>query len=131
MATEQILTSSGAIDLSDVLPPIEPGYDWTWTFWVKDNNLAALDTTGYTCFCTFQDVWGGTAIISLEIGSGITMTAATGKFVIALTDAETLLFRTQQAVFDVMLVSDSGIKGRPFKGSLLVEQVATEGGVVS
>ena len=54
--------------------------DYVRTFTVKDDNDNAVDLTGYTVQVQWRKSPQDDAVVSLSIGSGITLTAASGLF---------------------------------------------------
>lgn len=90
-------------------PVIVRGADWIGFAiqHMEDDNVTPIDTTGYTASLIIAESWNAEAYLTLSIGSGITMTAASGLFNISMTKAvvDGLDFRT--AVYK-LIITDAG-----------------------
>ena len=102
-----IITAEMPIELE--LPAIKPGADWSWTFYVQDDNDAAINTTGYNFQMIGRDKVGGKTVFEISTTNGkSTMTAASGKFVQKLTATETAAIDVKQIVWDCLLTDNLG-----------------------
>ncbi len=97
------------------LPPIKPGADWDWTLEIKEQGLV-VNTTGYTFVVTGKDRINGEVIFNLSIGSGITHTAALGKFAVHIAGSVTALYDVRSIVWDCLLTTASGAIIPPLQG---------------
>lgn len=90
------------------------GADWGWGFQLmEDDNATPIDTTGYTCEIQFRESENGELYTTLSIGSGITMTAASGLFNIRIPAATVDTYNWATAVFKV-IVTDASANKKPF-----------------
>lgn len=90
------------------------GADWGWGFQLmQDDNVTPVDTTGYTCEIQIRESENGELYDTLTIGSGITMTAASGLFNVRIDDSQVDTYKWSTAVFKV-IVTDSSSNKKPF-----------------
>ena len=114
MTTDIQITAEMPIELP--LPPIKPGADWDWTLEVTDDNGVAVDTTNYTLSITGKSEINGETIFTLTIESGITHTAALGKFAMHISGATTALYDVRRIVWDSLLTTAGGVILPIFQG---------------
>ena len=99
------------VDLSARLSPIKPGAEWTGFAYTKYNtNGNPETTTSWTAKIQFRtDKNAADVIVELTTSSGI-VNNNSGKFSVALTAAQTALFTTEEAYFDMYITrADSTI----------------------
>ena len=107
------------IDLSADLDPIKPGAQWGFSWNHYDANEVLANTTGWTVSCHFrEEPESNTTLAALSVGSGITNDNG-GTMTLTLTAAQTALFKTRQAYFDIYITHD-GITECPFQGEIEV-----------
>jgi len=99
------------------------GADWPGFAFqlVEDDNVTPLDTTGYTVSMPVSASENGEVYTTLSIGSGITMTAASGLFAVNLTDTAVDAFNFRTAIYKLIVTDAGGIKTCYFMGKLLVK----------
>lgn len=96
------------------------GESWGIEFTYKINGVPQ-PLTGYSAKMQFRDRVGGRLIKEISSpSSGITITEALGKVAGAMTPADTELFSTTSAVWDLRLVSPSGAVIIPVGGDVEV-----------
>jgi hypothetical protein len=103
-------------------PPMVRGADWHWAFqFMEDDNVTPIDTTGYTCSMVIRESENGETYATLSIGSGITMTAASGLFNIDLDDSVVDAYDWRTAEYKLIVTDDSGGKTPLFVGRLRIQ----------
>jgi hypothetical protein len=106
---------------------IHQGETWSRTIVVKDDNDAAKILTGYTGKMQIRNNPGGTLYKELSIGSGMTITGASGEVKYDLTAAETAALNFRTAVYDTYITPDAGVnKTYLLKGDVIVEARVTQ-----
>lgn len=104
---------------------IEQGATFARTFTWKDENGAAVDISGYTARMKIKDRVGGSTIVSLTNGSGITLGGAAGTVAILLSATATAAYTFQAAVWDLELVSAGGVVTRLEEGNVILKKEVT------
>lgn len=104
-------------------PVIVRGADWIGFAFqhMEDDNVTPIDTTGYTAEMIISESENGEVYTTLSIGSGITMTAASGLFNISLTSTAIALLDFRTAVYKLIVTDSGGSKTAYFMGNLLVK----------
>jgi hypothetical protein len=107
---------------------IEQGatFQWTLLFPLNANNPTGpkMDLTGYSARMHIRSEVASTVVLAsltssvLTITGGILMVPLEGRMDIELSDTVTSAFNFERAVYDLELVSPSGIVTRLFKGSV-------------
>jgi hypothetical protein len=107
---------------------IEQGatFQWTLLFPLNVNNPTGpkMDLTGYSARMHIRSEVASTVVLAsltssvLTIAGGILMVPLEGRMDIELSDTVTSAFNFERAVYDLELVSPSGIVTRLFKGSV-------------
>lgn len=94
---------SGELDLE-----IEDNVDYSLPVTYKIGG-SAVDNTTYTAKFEIRDKVGdtGTALLALTVGSGITLSGATGIFTIAITDTQ-CVFGNREMVYALVVTSSGG-----------------------
>lgn len=101
------------------LPYLVRGANWHWAFQLmEDDNVTPIDTTGYTCTITIYESENGKEYGTLTIGSGITMTAASGLFNVDIDDSVVDAYPFRNAKIKVIVTDDLGDKVPFFLGKL-------------
>lgn len=101
------------------LPYLVRGANWHWAFQLmEDDNVTPIDTTGYTCTITIYESENGKEYGTLTIGSGITMTAASGLFNVDIDDSVVDTYPFRNAKIKVIVTDDLGDKVPFFLGKL-------------
>jgi hypothetical protein len=100
---------------------IEPGstFSRTLTWRNADGNL--VDLTNYTATLVIADSYGGTALLTLTEGSGITLGGALGTIGIVMTVTQTNTLEAGERYWDLVLVDSSAVATRLVKGTALVD----------
>lgn len=101
------------------LPLLVRGAHWHWAFQLmEDDAVTPKDTTNYTCTVTIYESENGATYSTLTNGSGVTMTAAIGKFNVDISDTTVDTYPFKTAKFKVVLTDDTGNKTALFMGAL-------------
>ena len=93
------------------------GEDYVRTLTLSDDNGNAEDLTGYTCQVQWRTSPNKPPAISLSVGSGITITAASGIVEIEVTQAQLSAIAAGNYTYDVILKSSGGT----YKALVVVE----------
>jgi hypothetical protein len=99
---------------------IKKNATWDWYFIVKDDDtLEVVDITGYTATLQAREERGtGSAVIDLSVGSGITITGASGKVAIEMTPVQTAALTFESAWYDLLLTDTASKVDRVLEGKL-------------
>lgn len=105
---------------------IKAGSDWQLTLIWKDDAGVPKNLTGYTAQMHIRRTIEGDLVQNLATGgSGITITAAQGKIVIDITNAQSKALGIEKGVYD-LFVTDAGSKlSCILQGEVLVEPPVT------
>lgn len=99
------------------LPPIKPGANWEWTFYITNDNDEPLNTTGYAFVMTGKNRINGEKVFEISTANGkCVMTAAQGRFTNKLTPADTAQIDVQNVVWDCLLKDAGGVVTPLFQG---------------
>ena len=124
--TDQVLISDMPVDLSTVLGPISPGFDWKWSFFIADDNQVPTNTTGWNCILMIRETQNGPVIATLSTTTGeIVNNPSAGRLDVNWAAAKNASVAVKQIVFDVKTIDSGGGVSRPFKGSIPVDAVVT------
>jgi hypothetical protein len=105
---------------------IDQGSDWFTTFVYKDSAGTVINLTGYTAALQIRDTYADSATdLSLTVGSGITITAASGKIDVRATAAQTGAIAAGQYVYDLEITSSGGVVTRLVQGKITVSPQVT------
>jgi len=106
---------------------VEQGSTYNKRIQWKDSSGTAVNIAGYTAFLEVKNNKQETAaLISLSIGSGITLTTpASGILDIAITATQTAAFDFDRAVYDLVLVNGS-TKYRLMEGNVVLSRRVTD-----
>lgn len=108
------------------LPPCKVGQDYEFTIEILDDNDDPRNTTSWTMqIMGRENNANGEQAFNLTIGSGITHTAAEGKFQIKIADTVTTLFNVSRIAWDCMITDANGDKTFPFEGVLDILESVT------
>jgi len=104
---------------------VEQGTTFSQTLtWKIDGT--AVNLTGYTARMQARDdVTSSTTILSLTQAAGLTLGGVAGTIIIALTATETAALVAGNYVYDLELVSSSGVVTRLVQGTLAVSAEVT------
>lgn len=105
---------------------IEKGATWNPVITWKDSAGAAINLTGYSARLQIREkVTSSSALVSLTSSSGITLGGAAGTItpLISSTDTAALSFTT--GVYDLELISGSGVVYRVLQGKVTVSPEVT------
>lgn len=94
------------------------GADFDFTFKVKQNLTTAKDTTGWTASLVIKDKANGTVYATLEIGSGITHTAASGQFAVHIDNSAVDAYTFSTAEYSFYLTEAGGATKCPLYGDI-------------
>lgn len=100
---------------------LHQGADFAMSFYYKDDNDTAVDLTGYTAQMQVREESGGDLLLDLTTGSGITITAASGKIDIVLMADQTTALEVQNAKYDLLIKSSEDTVTYLLKGDFIVE----------
>ena len=102
------------------------GEDWECAMTYTDDSGVAVDLSGYTGKMEIREKPGGSIMITLASGSGITLNAS-GEIGLELTHAQTAALDSTQARYDLKLMHTSGSTITPLiKGNFNVTRQITE-----
>jgi hypothetical protein len=87
---------------------------------VCDNEEAPIDITGYTAEMVIKDKQAGTTIATLTVGSGITITGATGTVSIKRTPAQVQAWKLDKGFYELKLINGSSEPETIMQGELEV-----------
>lgn len=105
---------------------IYQGADWYLDIEYKDSANNPISLTGYTAKMQFREYTNSTeAPVTLQSGSGITITAAEGKLSIHATAAQTTLLVAREYVYDLKIISSTGIVTRLIQGVAAIDDQVT------
>lgn len=91
------------------LPPIKPGADWEWTFYIEDDNGNPVNTTGYMFSMVGKARVNGAQVFVISTANGkCVMSASVGKFACKLPASETALLNERSIVWDCLLRDGAG-----------------------
>ena len=98
---------------------IEVGANFTRTITWKDNAGSAINITGYTAKMMFRP-WqsDGTVLITLTETSGLTLGGSAGTIGISILAAVTGAITVPSGVYDLELISPTGVVTRLLEGSV-------------
>jgi hypothetical protein len=105
---------------------IEQGADFARTFTWKDENGDEINLTGYSARMKISQVPGGTEIVSLTNGSGITLGGAAGTVAVSIAAAATAAYTFDQALYDLEVVSGGGVVTRLVEGEVWLSPEITD-----
>jgi hypothetical protein len=83
------------------------GGKWTITIELTDANDQVEDLTGFSARMDIKDRAGGNTILSLTVGSGITISIGDGKITLVVNGVQNALFGFVQAKYDLILREDA------------------------
>lgn len=122
---EEIISDT-PVDLSNFLPSITPGYDWTWSWYEQDDAGAARDVTGWTAEMDLRETVNGPLLIKLSTANGhITNGGSTGKFTVTLHAADSAIISSHAVVTNVKVTDAGGSSNNRFKAVVPVEENIT------
>lgn len=105
---------------------IEQGATWNPVFTWKDSAGAAINLTGYSARLQIREkVTSSTTLVSLTSASGITLGGAAGTIAPLLTATETAALNFATGVYDLELVSGSGVVYRLLQGRVKLSKEVT------
>lgn len=95
---------------------IDQGRTFTFTVqWTNDSGTP-YDLTGYTANFALSNDYEVTPLLSLAVGTGITITALTGTIVVTATPTQTDPLTNNGYVAELMVTSGSGVETSLLKG---------------
>lgn len=113
MATPKLQGQAGKLNLV-----IEQGSTFNPVLTYQDDTGALIDLTGYTSRMMFRQKKTDTVpLLSLTDGAGLTLGDAAGTIAILITDIETAALTDISMVYDLELISGTGIVTRLIEGS--------------
>lgn len=105
---------------------IEQGATWNPIITWKDNTGTAINLTGYSARLQIRDAINSiSTIVSLTSASGITLGGSAGTIAPLLSATATAALDFDDAVYDLELVSGSGIVYRLLQGSVSLSKEVT------
>lgn len=106
---------------------IDKGSKYERTVSVQDDEGNARDLTGYSARLAIAKSYAvPTPVITLTVGSGITINAALGLVTFLLTDEQTDALTIRSGVYDLKIESVGGVEERILQGGVvLLPQVTT------
>lgn len=106
---------------------IDQGADWFINFTYKNPNGTPINITGYTAALQIRtSPLARTAVLTLENGSGITITGATGLIECRATAAQTALITNGKYAYDIEITAPvTGVVTRLVQGTVQVSPQVT------
>jgi hypothetical protein len=98
---------------------IDQARDWYLTVVYKDPNGTPINLTGYTANFAMSQGYNNATALSLSVGSGITITAASGQIDLHATQTQTNIPAGTYTA-ELIVSSGSGIETSLLKGNLVV-----------
>lgn len=95
---------------------VEQGTDFTSTFTIKNPDGTVLPLTGYSCVAKIGKHPSATSTTSFTVS----ITAATGKITLTLSNSTTADLAPGRYYYDVVIESSGGAKTRVIEGMVLV-----------
>ena len=125
MATAKATNEQFPVRLTSAdLRELVHGADWEWAFQaMEDDNVTPIDTTSWTCDIYLLESENGEEYEHLTIGDGITMTAASGLFLVEIDDAVIDTYNFRSCIFKVIVTDNNSKKIPYFLGMLTFAQV--------
>ena len=107
---------------------LNPVYNRTFSlaFTVAQSDDTPVDLTTYTAKMQIRASAGGTLYLELTDSSGITLGGALGTVSITITDEQTEAFTFTEAVYDLVLVSQSEVQLDVLYGAIYMHDAVTE-----
>lgn len=103
---------------------LDQGADNSLSFQWKDGNGAAMNLTGYTARCMLKRNYDEAPVISLALGSGISIAALTGTITLSFSSFQTDTL-SGNYLYDLELVSASGSVTRLVQGMVTISPSVT------
>lgn len=120
------LTIKGEMPVKFPFKPMKVGQDYAFTIYFKDDNRAAKNTTGWSMEIKGRENnANGDEVFSLTVGSGITHTAAEGKFAVKIADTITSLIDVGTVAVDVKVTDSNGDITFPLEGEIEIKETVT------
>lgn len=105
---------------------IEKGATWNPVITWKNSDGTAIDLTGYSARLQVREsVTASSTVISLTSGSGITLGGTAGTISLLLSATDTAALTFEKGVYDLELVSGSGVVYRVLQGRVTVSPEVT------
>lgn len=122
MASCKLAERAGTLHIT-----IEQGSDFTPVMTWKDQNGTAIDLSGYTARMQIRESVEATSFIhELTTGNGeLVLGGAAGTITFAIPSATTTAFSFDTAVYDLELISGTGIVTRLLKGDVTLSLEVT------
>ncbi len=112
--------SPGSYDIK-----IYQGATFSQTFTWKDETDTPINLTGYSARMQIRaSVDSSSTLVSLTSGSGITLGGAAGTIAVLISATDTASL-SQNGVYDLELVSGSGVVTRLLQGNVIVSKEVT------
>lgn len=121
MATPKLEAQAGKLNIV-----IEQGTTFNPVFTYSDENNTPIDLTGYDARMQIRSSkTASTTIDDLTVGDGITLGGAAGTITLLISDTDTAAFTFKNAVYDLELISGSGVVTRLLEGSVTLKTETT------
>ena len=105
---------------------VDQGADWYVNFTYKDPSGTAINLTGYTAALQVRtSPLAKTTVLSLAVGSGITITAVNGLIAVHATATQTGNIAPGLYAYDLEITSNSGIVTRLVQGTIQISAQVT------
>lgn len=119
-----LITDEMPINLE--LPVMVAGMDYRFSLQILDDNGSPYNTTGYDMTIKGRAIdESGDVLFTLAVGSGITHTAAQGKFDIKISNTVSAAINIPYVAWDCKVTDSNNEITFPFKGTIKVQQPAT------
>lgn len=105
---------------------IEQGTDVQFVVTYKDDDGNPINLSGYTARMKIKKSIGGTTVLSLTNGSGITLGGALGTVTVDITNTQTKAMDFTIAVYDLEIISGASKVTRLLQGSITLSKEITD-----
>ena len=99
---------------------IDANRDWAFTVFWQDSTGAAYNLTGYTATFTLREDYNKPVVYTLAVGSGVTITAATGQITLNATHTQNAI-SPGTYVGELIATSGGGVQTSLVKGQIVVK----------
>lgn len=111
-----------AVFVSNIV--IEQGFDFETTFQLEDTSTGnLLNLNGYSVEAQLRKTY--TSSTSVSFGSTILSPVQEGRVTISMGSTQTSLLKPGRHVYDIKLISASGVLSKPIEGAALVRAGVT------
>jgi hypothetical protein len=99
---------------------IDQARDFYLTTVYQDSTGTPINLTGYTATFAIGNSYNGATVLTLTVGSGITITASTGTITVHATSSQTAI-TDGSYVAELVITSSAGVATSLLKGAIVVK----------